>query len=121
MYRASLKTVPSIPVFFARSPRQIHQVQLERRTTSEPARRASIPIVKMQWSANLVHRRLGDDAVGVAHEGQVERFLLRARHLRRQVAQVGAAVLVFLHRHLRKVLQPFVRANGSSGSYPASR
>ena len=59
MYRASLKTVPSMPVFFARSdPARSTRCSFERRTTSEPARRASMPMVKMQCERldlSLIH------------------------------------------------------------------
>ena len=49
MYRASRRTVPSIPVFLTRSePARSTRCSFDRRTTSEPSLRASIATVKMQ-------------------------------------------------------------------------
>ena len=49
MYRASLKTVPSIPVFFARSdPARSTRWSFERRTVEPPTGRLSSSSVKMQ-------------------------------------------------------------------------
>eukprot|EP00967_Tisochrysis_lutea_P154337 scaffold306354_cov24-Tisochrysis_lutea.AAC.1 len=49
MYLASLSTLPSMPVFLMRSePAKSTRCSLERRTTSESGRRASIEMVKMQ-------------------------------------------------------------------------
>ena len=58
-----------------------------------------------------IHGRLGYHAVRVADEEVVERVLLRAGHLSRQVLQVDLAVVVLHQRHLWQVLEPlgFVR------------